>query len=173
MKHDAWLKEQLQDPGFAAEYLAAAAQDAEPAVYLAALRKVAESRAMAQVAASAGIPRESLVRALSARGNPRWSTWSAIRRATGMTMAVRRGVMFANYRRRSPNSGRCSARISICGSSPSSTMPAPWRRLSTTSRTHPAAARRPSARAAVVGGGSGGGAGQERSSVGLVSPLRS
>ncbi len=71
MKHDAWLKEQLQDPGFAAEYLAAAAQDAEPAVHLAALRKVAESRGMAKVAVSAGSPRESLSRALSARGNPR------------------------------------------------------------------------------------------------------
>lgn len=91
MKHDAWLKEQLQDPGFAAEYLTAAAQDAQPAVYLAALRKVAESRGMAKVAASAGIRRESLSRALSARGNPRWSTLSAILRATGITMAVRRG----------------------------------------------------------------------------------
>lgn len=43
MKHDAWLNEQLQDPGFAAAYLTAAAQDAEPAVYLAALRAVARS----------------------------------------------------------------------------------------------------------------------------------
>ena len=50
----------MQDPRFAAEYLTAAAQDTEPAVYPAALRKVVESRAMAQVAASAGIPRESL-----------------------------------------------------------------------------------------------------------------
>lgn len=91
MKHDAWQKEQLQAPGFAAEYLTAAALDAEPSVYLAALRKVAESRGMAKVAASAGIPRESLSRALSARGNPGWSTLSAILRATGMTMAVRRG----------------------------------------------------------------------------------
>ncbi len=49
MKHDAWLNEQLQDPSFAAEYLTAAAQDAEPAVYLAAVRKVAESRDTAEV----------------------------------------------------------------------------------------------------------------------------
>ena len=118
MKHDVWLKEQPQDPGFAAEYLTATAQAAEPAVYLAALRKVAESRAMVRVAASAGIPRESLVRVWSARGNPRWSTLPTIRRATGMTMALRRGGVFANYRRRSPNGGRCSARISMCGSSP-------------------------------------------------------
>ena len=41
--HDEWLREQLKDPGFAAEYLTAAAEDPEPAVYLAALRQVAES----------------------------------------------------------------------------------------------------------------------------------
>lgn len=63
MKHDVWLKEQLQAPGFAAEFLTAAAQDAEPAVYLAALQKVAESRGVAKMAHSAGIPRESLSRA--------------------------------------------------------------------------------------------------------------
>lgn len=32
----------LQDPGFAAEYLTAAADDPEPVVYLSALRNVAE-----------------------------------------------------------------------------------------------------------------------------------
>ena len=41
--HDERLREQLKDPGFAAEYLTAAAEDPEPAVYLAALRQVAES----------------------------------------------------------------------------------------------------------------------------------
>ena len=50
----------MQDPRFAAEYLTAAAQDTEPAVDLAALRKVVESRAMVRVAAGAGISRESL-----------------------------------------------------------------------------------------------------------------
>ncbi len=44
MKHGDWLKQQLRDPGFAAEYLTAAAEDTEPAVYLAALRKAAEAR---------------------------------------------------------------------------------------------------------------------------------
>ncbi len=44
MKHGDWLKQQLRDPGFAAEYLTAAAEDTEAAVYLAALRKVADAR---------------------------------------------------------------------------------------------------------------------------------
>ena len=43
VKHNDWLREQLRDPGFAAEYLTAAAEDEEPAVFLQALRKT-ESR---------------------------------------------------------------------------------------------------------------------------------
>lgn len=89
-KHEDWLKEQLLDPGFAAEYVTAAAEDPAPAVYLHALRMVAEARGMAQVAAAAGMPRESLYRALSGKGNPRWSTLSAILRATGLKIAVHR-----------------------------------------------------------------------------------
>jgi probable addiction module antidote protein len=88
--HDAWLQQQLKDPGFAAEYLTAAAEDAEPAVYLAALRQVAEARGIADVAARAGLPRESVYRALSPKGNPRWRTLAAILRATGLKLAVTR-----------------------------------------------------------------------------------
>lgn len=60
VKHNDWLREQLRDPGFAAEYLTAAAEDEEPAVFLQALRKVAETQGMAKVAKRAGIPHESL-----------------------------------------------------------------------------------------------------------------
>lgn len=92
IKHQDWLKEKLQDPGFAAEYLTAATEDPEPAVYLHALRMVAEARGMAKVAEAAGIPRASIYRALSSRGNPRWSTLSAILRATGLKLTVSRAV---------------------------------------------------------------------------------
>lgn len=80
------LLARLQDPGFAAEYLTAAAEDAEPAVYLAALRNVAEAQGMAGVAKRAGIPRESLYRALSPKGNPRWSTLAAVLRALNLRL---------------------------------------------------------------------------------------
>ena len=70
VKHNEWLSKQLKDPGFSAEYLTAAAEDEEPAVFLQALRKVAEAQGMAAVAKRAGIPRESLYRVLSAKGNP-------------------------------------------------------------------------------------------------------
>ena len=84
------LLDRLQDPGFAAEYLTAAAEDPEPVVYLSALRNVAEARGMSEVAEAAGIPRESLYRALSPKGNPRWRTLAAIIHATGMKLTVTR-----------------------------------------------------------------------------------
>jgi probable addiction module antidote protein len=77
-------------PELAAEYLNAAAEDDDPRVYLAALRTVAEAQGMAKVAKAAGVPRESLYRALSAGGNPRFSTFRAILKAAGLRMAVRR-----------------------------------------------------------------------------------
>ena len=85
--HAEWLHEQLQDPVFAAEYLSAAVED-EPAVYLSALRQVAEAHGMAKIAKAAGIPRESLYRALGERGNPRLSTLTAVMKATGMRFAA-------------------------------------------------------------------------------------
>ena len=79
------------DPELAAEYLNAAAEDGDARVYLAALRTVAEAKGMAKVAKAAGVPRESLYRALSPSGNPRFSTLHAILRATGLKMAVEKG----------------------------------------------------------------------------------
>lgn len=94
--HAEWLHEQLQDSVFAAEYLSAAAED-EPAVYLGALRHVAEAHGMTKVAKAAGIPRESLYRALSPKGNPRLSTLTAIMRAAGMKLSAE-----ANTSRKKP-----------------------------------------------------------------------
>ena len=79
------------DPRLATEYLNAAAEDGDPRVYLAALRTVAEAEGMAKLARAAGVPRESLYRALSPGGNPRFSTLHAILRAAGLKLAVQRG----------------------------------------------------------------------------------
>jgi probable addiction module antidote protein len=78
------------DPALAASYLNAAAEDEDPRVYLAALRTLAEAEGMAKVAKAAGVPRESLYRALSPGGNPRFSTLHAILRAAGLKLAVER-----------------------------------------------------------------------------------
>jgi len=82
------IGELRSDPALAAEYLSAAAEDGDPRVYLAALRTVAEAKGMAKLAKAAGVPRESLYRALSSSGNPRFSTLHAVLKAAGLKMAV-------------------------------------------------------------------------------------
>jgi probable addiction module antidote protein len=84
---DAMSRELRENPDFAAEYLKAAMEDdAEPRVLLIALRRIAEARGLASVAKTAGIERESLYRALSPRGNPRFSTLVAVARAMGLKL---------------------------------------------------------------------------------------
>jgi probable addiction module antidote protein len=94
ISHDeAMVKELRERPEFAAEYLKAALEDAEESsVLLLALRRVAEARGgVAKVAKAAGIERESLYRALSPRGNPRWSTLVAVTKAMGLRLTVELG----------------------------------------------------------------------------------
>ena len=82
------IEELRADPRLAAEYLKAAIDDEEPQVLLAALHTIVEARGMARVAEAAKIPRESLYRALSLRGNPRLTTLLAIIRAAGFKIAL-------------------------------------------------------------------------------------
>jgi probable addiction module antidote protein len=90
ISHDEAVIRELRDSSFAAEYLRAALEDDdEPSVLLVALRRVAEARGgIAKVAKAAGVERESLYRALSARGNPRLSTLTAVARAVGLKLTV-------------------------------------------------------------------------------------
>jgi probable addiction module antidote protein len=87
---EAIVKELRDDPEFAAEYLKAAIEDSdEPTVLLMALRHVAEAQGgLAKIARRAGIERESLYRALSARGNPRLTTLFAVTKAMGLALTV-------------------------------------------------------------------------------------
>ena len=90
VSHRARLVQELRaDPKLSVEYLNAAAEESDPRVYLAALRTVAEAQGMAKLAHAAGVPRESLYRALSEEGNPRFDTLYNILRAAGFTLAVR------------------------------------------------------------------------------------
>lgn len=93
--HDETVIELLRaDPEFVNEYLAAAMDEAsEPggqAALLAALRHVAEAQGMTTVAQRAGIPRESLYRALGPKGNPTIKTLLAVLEAAGLQLAVTR-----------------------------------------------------------------------------------
>jgi len=55
-----------------------------------ALRHIGQAQAVSSVAERAGIPRESLYRALGARGNPTIKTLLAILSATGQQLSVSR-----------------------------------------------------------------------------------
>lgn len=86
------IAELRANPDFAAEYLKAALEEDEPEALLLALRRVAEARGgIAKIAKAAGVERESLYRALSARGNPRLSTLVAVTRAMGLKLTVEAG----------------------------------------------------------------------------------
>ena len=84
------IQELRDDPEFAAQYLNAAVEDTDkPAVLLMALRQLAEAKGgLARVAMQAGMERESLYRTLSAKGNPRLSTLTAVLKAMGLTIRL-------------------------------------------------------------------------------------
>ena len=71
-----------------AEYLTAAAEDPNPAVFLAALGDVAKAKGMAQIAKDAGLGRESRYKTFGAGAHPRYETVSAVLRALGVKLTV-------------------------------------------------------------------------------------
>ncbi len=72
-----------------AEYLAAAMEDPNPDVFLAALCDVAKARGIAQLAKDTGLGRESLYKTLSPGSKPRFDTIMKITRALGVPLAVK------------------------------------------------------------------------------------
>mgnify|MGYP000102433860 FL=1 len=93
--HDEAMVEMLKaDPEFADVYLATALEEASlpggQFALLAALRHIAQAQGMAVVAEKAGIPRESLYRALSPKGNPTIKTMLAVLGAAGLQLSVTR-----------------------------------------------------------------------------------
>lgn len=89
--HRKKLVERLRaQPKLAAAYVQAAIDAGDQAALLLALRTVAESHGgMGVIAEKIGMRRESVSRALSAGGNPRLSSLSAILAATGLQIAVK------------------------------------------------------------------------------------
>ncbi len=91
--HDREVAELRADRELAVEYLKAAMQSIDNpddrAGALLALRAVAEAYGgLGSVASQAGISRESLYRALSAKGNPTLKTILAVLKAVGMKLSV-------------------------------------------------------------------------------------
>ena len=91
--HEREVDELRADRDLAIEYLKAAMESLDDpddrSAGLLALRTVAEAYGgLAFVAAQAGISRESLYRALSAKGNPTLKTILAVLKAVGMRLSV-------------------------------------------------------------------------------------
>jgi probable addiction module antidote protein len=91
--HDREVAELREDRELAVEYLKAAMESIDNpddrAAGLLALRTVAEAYGgLGAVASDAGISRESLYRALSAKGNPTLKTLLAVLKAVGMKLSV-------------------------------------------------------------------------------------
>lgn len=91
--HQREVEELRADPGLAIEYLKAAMESLDDpddrAAGLLALRTVAEAcGGLGSVAAEAGISREALYRALSAKGNPTLKTLLAVLKSVGMKLSV-------------------------------------------------------------------------------------
>lgn len=80
------VTEHLNNEEVIAEYLAAAMEDDNPDVFLAALADVAKARGMAQLAKDSGLSRESLYKTLAPGAKPRFETIMRITKALGVPM---------------------------------------------------------------------------------------
>ena len=80
--------EVIDSPEMVAVYLDEAMADGDPKVLMAALRDVLRSRVFSEVAAAAGVSRESLHRTLTTGRDARISTLASVLRTIGCRLAV-------------------------------------------------------------------------------------
>ncbi len=78
----------LTDEESIAEYLAAALEDDDADVFLAALGDIAKARGMTQIAQQAGLGRESLYKAFAPGSKLRYETVRKITNALGVKLTV-------------------------------------------------------------------------------------
>jgi probable addiction module antidote protein len=83
------LRKRLQDTRYASKYLKACLEDNEsPAVFLVALRDVAEAWGMAEIAQKTKVTRSALYKMLSDKGNPGFRNVMALVNRLGMTLTI-------------------------------------------------------------------------------------
>jgi probable addiction module antidote protein len=90
-QYDQSLMESLKDPKQAVAYLNVHLEDDEDdseELFLLALRDVAKAHGFGDVAKSAALGRESLYKALSSDGNPKFSTLRSLLKAMGLKLSV-------------------------------------------------------------------------------------
>ena len=82
------VAEHLDNEEIVAEYLAAALEDPNPDVFIAALADVARARGITQLAKDTGLGRESLYKTLSPGSKPRFETVVKIAKALGVPLKI-------------------------------------------------------------------------------------
>ncbi len=94
-KYQEWLIEKLRDHDEAVAYLNNALEESlrgdeeSQHLFLMALRNVAEAQGgMSQLAKNANVGRESLYKALSETGNPKWHTLVSLIMALGLNLRL-------------------------------------------------------------------------------------
>lgn len=87
-KYEAGLKAALADPEEAAAYLNAALEENDQAVFLLALRDIAEARGFTRIAHDTSLNRENLYRMLSPTGNPQLASLNVLLHSIGLRLSV-------------------------------------------------------------------------------------
>lgn len=78
----------LDSDELVAEYLAAALEEEDPDVFLAAVGHVAKARGMSNIAKSSGLGRESLYKAFAPGAKPRYETVMKVIHSLGVKIDV-------------------------------------------------------------------------------------
>lgn len=87
--HEWDASEHLDNPEVIAEYLQAAIEEEDPALFRAALADVAKARGMTAIAEAAQLNRQNLYKALSSSGNPSFENVTKVLNALGLKFQVR------------------------------------------------------------------------------------
>ena len=80
------VAEHLESDEDMAAYLEAALEEGDPVLVAAALGDIARAKGMALIARETGLGRESLYKALSPEGNPKFATVLKVVRALGLRL---------------------------------------------------------------------------------------
>ncbi len=87
-KYENNLKEDLLDPVEAAEYLNAALEDGSLEVFLMALKDIANTKGISEIARKTKLNRENLYRILSTQGNPKLKSLNSVLHSVGLKLSV-------------------------------------------------------------------------------------
>ncbi|MCL6708061.1 putative addiction module antidote protein [Pseudomonas sp. R2.Fl] len=82
------VSDYLDSDEMIAEFLAAALEDEDPDVFIAALGHVAKAKGMAEIASESGLGRESLYKALKPGSKLRYETVLRVMSALGVKLTV-------------------------------------------------------------------------------------